>query len=90
MTLSELRTAFTFSGSIVEQIRKFRGERLATISAAEGPWGYVGKPLAVLHIVPFAGAADTINLDFSNSPSFLKLSAFPGARWFLQPRRLAS
>ncbi len=74
MTLSELRNAFTFSGSIIEQTRKFRDERLTVITAAEGPWGYLDKPLAVLHILPFAGIAGAINIDFSSRTTFRKLS----------------
>jgi hypothetical protein len=77
MTLPQLRAAFTFSGNIVEQMRRFRSERLAWITAAEGPWGYLGKPLAVVHLVPFAGAAETVNIDFSNSRNFRKLSPLP-------------
>jgi predicted HTH transcriptional regulator len=34
MTISELRTAFTFSSTVVEQTRKFRDERNATITSA--------------------------------------------------------
>ena len=74
MTLSELRNAFTFSGSIIEQTKTFRGERLAAIMAAEGPWGYFNKPLAVLHMVPFAGIAGAISIDISNRTMFRKLS----------------
>jgi hypothetical protein len=74
MTLSELRTAFTLSSSIIERTRKFCAERLATITAAEGPWGYLDKPLFVCHIVPFAGMADAINIDFSIARSYRKLS----------------
>jgi hypothetical protein len=77
MTLSELRSAFTFSGTIVEQTRRFRSERLAAITAAEGPWGYCGKPLAALHIVPFAGVMEVVNIDFSNRQSFRMLSPLP-------------
>ena len=74
MTLSELRNAFTFSGSIIEQTRTFRDERLAAIMAADGPWGYLSKPLAVLHMVPFAGIAGAVSIDFSNRTVFRKLS----------------
>ena len=74
MTLSELRSAFTFSSNIIEQTRKFRDERLTVITAAEGPWGYLNTPLAVLHILPFAGIAGAINIDFSSRTNFRKLS----------------
>jgi hypothetical protein len=74
MTLSELRSAFTFAGSVIEQTRKFRDERLAVITAAEGPWGYLNKPLVVFHMLPFAGIAGAINIDFSNRTAFRKLS----------------
>lgn len=74
MSISELRTAFTNSGSIIEQTKKFRAERLATITAAEGPWGYLDKPLCVFHIVPFGGMADAIHIDFSATQDLRKLS----------------
>jgi len=74
MTLSELRNAFTFAGSIVEQTRNFRDERRAVITAAEGPWGYLSKPLAVLQLVPLAGVAGAVNIDFSSRTAFRKLS----------------
>ncbi len=77
MTLSELRGAFTFSDSIVTQTRKFRLERLATIMAAEGPWDYRDKPVSVFHIVPFVGIAETINIDFSSTENFRRLSPLP-------------
>jgi hypothetical protein len=80
MTLSELRTAFTFSESIVERTRKFRDERIAAITAVEGPWGYLNKPLAVFQIVPFAGIAGAINIDFSNYAAFRRLSPLPAER----------
>ena len=41
------------------------------------PWGYIGMPLAVLHLVPFAGVADSVSVDMSSSGSFGNLSAFP-------------
>lgn len=77
MTISELRTAFTLSGSIIEQTKRFRAERLAAITAAEGPWGYLDKPLCVLHTVPFAGMADVVHIDFSATQNLRKLSPLP-------------
>jgi hypothetical protein len=79
MTLSELRSAFTFSAGVVEQIKAFRAERLSSIRS-EAHWGYFSSPLAVLHIVPFSGAAGTVNIDFSNSPNLRRLSPLPAAQ----------
>lgn len=85
MTISELRTAYTLSGSIIEQTKRFRAERLATITAAEGPWGYLDKPLCVFHIVPFAGMADAVHIDVSAIQNLRKLSPLPaGQDGFIQ------
>jgi hypothetical protein len=77
MTISELRAAFTFSGSIIEHTKRFRAERLATITAAEGTWGYLDQPLCVFHAVPFAGMADAVHIDFSATQNLRRLSPLP-------------
>ncbi len=77
MTLSELRTAFTLSGSIIERAKQFRLERIATITAAEGPWGYLNKPLAVFHLVPFGSVMEAITVDLSDASNFPLLSPLP-------------
>ena len=74
MTLSELRTAFTVAGSIVERTRRFRDERLATITAPGGPRSYFAKPLCVFHLVPFAGMAEAVQIDFTAGQNLRKLS----------------
>jgi hypothetical protein len=74
MTLSELRSTFTLSGRIVEQTRRFRAERLAAITAPEGLWPNFSKFLSVLHIIPFAGVAEAVNVDLARANDFRKLS----------------
>jgi hypothetical protein len=80
MTLSQLRTTFTSSGTIVERTRKFRDDRIAWITAPSSPWPYLSNPVAVLHIVPFAGMAEMVNIDLANATAFRKLSGFPAQR----------
>jgi schlafen family protein len=85
MTLSELRTAFTLAGTIAERTRQFRADRLTTLMAPEGPWGYFEKATAVLHVVPFGSVMETVNIDFSKRGEFHLLSPLPKVNGFVQP-----
>jgi hypothetical protein len=52
MDWGELRAAFTLSGNIAEQIRKFRNERISRILENETPVQLVQFSKTVLHVIP--------------------------------------
>ena len=56
MTVDELRLAFTFSETIAEKARKFRKERLATISSGEALLPLSSSPPSwfVMHVIPYS------------------------------------
>ncbi len=80
MRVSELRTAFTLSGRVIDETRKFVNDRLRTLSSLNGPWPYFEKPLAVLHLVPFASVTEAVNLDISDLRDHHCLSPLAAAK----------
>lgn len=66
MSVEELRRAFLFTSEVEERIRRFRTERLETLTNNEGPLavGKEGDGRLVLHVVPRAAFTDDIQLSF--------------------------
>lgn len=64
MSVEELRRAFLFASEVEEGIRRFRTERLQTLTNNEGPLavGKEGDARLVLHVVPRAAFTDRIQL----------------------------
>jgi hypothetical protein len=54
LDVSELRTAFTLSETLTDEIRRFREDRIAKISASETPVLFGGNSKIVLHLIPLA------------------------------------
>lgn len=53
LDVPELRALFNLSGSLSEQVRSFRADRLGKIASNETPASLPTGPKTVLHIVPF-------------------------------------
>lgn len=52
LDVGEIRTAFAFSATLPESVRRFRDERLGRILAGETPIGPNDGPKIVLHLLP--------------------------------------
>ena len=65
LDVTELRTAFEFSGTSAERIRNFRAERLSRIGASEEIPSPLDEqaPKLVLHIIPFNAFSTSVSLD---------------------------
>lgn len=66
MSVEELRRAFLFGSEIEERIRRFRSERLETLTSNEGPLavGNDGDVRLILHVVPHVAFTGNIQLTF--------------------------
>lgn len=58
MDVGELRSAFNSEESLTTRIRKFRTDRLTTISANDGPVALNEGPILVLHMLPVSAFTD--------------------------------
>uniref|UniRef100_A0A7V4WKN3 ATP-binding protein n=1 Tax=Candidatus Caldatribacterium saccharofermentans TaxID=1454753 RepID=A0A7V4WKN3_9BACT len=86
MTVDELRLAFTFSETIAEKARKFRKERLATISSGEAPLPLSSSPPSwfVMHVVPYSAFALSRGYSaeyLSRCSQSVSLKPFYSRRW---------
>jgi hypothetical protein len=88
MTLSELRSSFNFSRTVIEYAKQFRADRVATLTTAAGPWGYLNRSLMVLHIIPFASTMDATRIDVSKVRRFELLSPHKKEGGFVQQGEL--
>lgn len=52
LDVGEIRTAFAYSETLPERVRRFREERLGRIVAGETPAGAKDSPKVVLHLLP--------------------------------------
>jgi hypothetical protein len=52
LDVGEIRTAFAYSETLPERVRRFRQERLGRIVAGETPTGAKDSPKVVLHLLP--------------------------------------
>ncbi|MBV5266469.1 ATP-binding protein [Pinisolibacter sp. B13] len=66
MSVEELRRAFLFASEVEERIRRFRIERLGTLTVNEGPLsvGKEGEARLIMHVVPRTAFTDGIQLSF--------------------------
>lgn len=65
MSVTELRRAFLFAAEVEERIRQFRNDRLALLTANEGPLAVNDEqPRLILHIVPQATFTDGLQVSF--------------------------
>jgi hypothetical protein len=64
MDVSELRSAFTLAGSVTEQVRRFRADRLARLSDNKPPVALMaGLSHTVLHCIPLESFSRTVQYD---------------------------
>lgn len=52
LDVSELRTAFNFSESIIERVRNFRIQRISKVNAGEMPIEFIDGSKCLLHLIP--------------------------------------
>ena len=62
LDVEELRSLFTFSSTITEQIRKFRIERISRVVADETPIALPASAKIILHLVPFLAFSSTVRI----------------------------
>lgn len=62
-SIEELRVLFTQSSTALEQARRFRDERIATVCAGEGSRPLVAGGRLFIHIVPTAASSGMVSLD---------------------------
>jgi len=63
LDVSELRTAFSFADSVRTSLRNFRLERLARITANDGPVALLPNPKTVLHLIPMTAIDPSAQVD---------------------------
>ena len=64
MDVSELRSAFTLAGSVTEQVRQFRADRLSRLRANKTPVTLVaGASRTVLHCIPLESFSRAVQYD---------------------------
>ncbi|HTV48310.1 MAG TPA: ATP-binding protein [Phycisphaerae bacterium] len=66
LDVGEIRTAFTFSESLSERVKRFRQERVGNIIAGETPISLPKSPVQVLHIIPLTAFSMDFRLDSQN------------------------
>jgi Putative DNA-binding domain len=69
LDVSELRTAFGFSQTIVSRIRSFRTDRITALARNETPVPFTQGAKLVLHCVPFESFGGPRDLDFAHLES---------------------
>ena len=85
VSVEELRSLFNLSASVHDRIQSFRRERLAILSADEGPMkiGHGGR--LILHIVPFSTFGYGQSLDvkqiYNHASTFQPLSSSGNSRY---------
>ena len=84
MDVSELRSAFTLSGSVAERVRQFRADRIAKLHNNETPVSLVsGRSRTILHVLPlesFSGPVQYDVLKFSRQVGRVPPMS-PGTGW---------
>jgi hypothetical protein len=68
LDVGELRTAFNLSNSIIEQIRKFRENRISDIYANETPVPLNENAKIILHLIPLSSVSSGQTYDMSKLP----------------------
>lgn len=66
MDVSQLRTAFTFSESISERIRKFRADRIAKVYGGETPVPIQEGGQIILHLLPLMAFTEPAGINVEN------------------------
>lgn len=66
LDVSELRTAFGFSQTIVSRIRKFRTDRIIALAKNDTPMPFTGAAKLVLHCIPFESFGGPRELDLQH------------------------
>jgi len=75
MDVGELRSSFNSRESLPTRLRDFRMERLATISANDGPVALNEGPVAVFHILPLSAFTDPITISPNEQTLFRPVRA---------------
>lgn len=65
LDVGEIRTAFAYSETLPERVRRFREERLGRIVAGETPAGPKDGPKVVLHLLPLRSLDPTFQIDLA-------------------------
>lgn len=63
MDLAEIRTAFTFSETIIDRVRKWRMERIANILADETPLILTRPAKIIMHVMPLCAFSSLFKAD---------------------------
>jgi hypothetical protein len=66
LDVNELRSLFTLSTTVTEQVKKFRTERLGKIIANETPIPLGDRPKIILHLVPLLSFSSVVRIDLPN------------------------
>lgn len=69
LDVSELRTAFNLSETIMERIRNFRQDRISKVFANETPVLFYDSPKIVLHLIPIISFAPAQRYDINKITS---------------------
>jgi hypothetical protein len=76
LDVAELRTAFVNAEGIVQSIRRFRQERVATIEADQGPVLLHQGPKVVFHVIPLSAFVDSPQITFDTRHDVIRPLGF--------------
>lgn len=81
LDVSELRTAFTLSETLVERIKKFREDRISKTYADEMPVPFEGDSKLILHLIPFGafGSSQKYDMKKADAQKMLLRPMFSGS-----------
>lgn len=65
--VSELRTLFTLGADAATQARRFRDQRIESIISGQGSRPLVGEGRLILHLIPLAGVAGSLQIDVGDA-----------------------
>jgi hypothetical protein len=85
LDVSELRTAFVLSDSVIERMRNFTNNRLIKIAGGEASVSLFDRPAMIIHVVPFStyGAGRTIDVvEAAMKGCYLRDTAELGGTWY--------
>jgi hypothetical protein len=85
MDVSELRSAFTLAGSVIERVREFREHRIAELHDNKTPVTLVaGNRRTILHVIPLESFSRSVQYDvlkYSKSGQSAKIPPITAGSW---------
>lgn len=81
LDVQELRAAFTQGPALVEELRRFREQRISWALSGQGAVSMVPGPLMLLHVIPIDGFVRRWSLDLSGPNPGMEISPMAVMGW---------